>query len=599
MRNSNLALIRSLVSSVILEGFRDDQARLAELYPEHAQDINNLQPKWVAWLSARFGDSPKVEETHPFNDAIVTIVNFAKKDNSLGAKYRDSEQFRNAIDTKFPPEKRQWQSPNDVTTMSVDEMETILSLSERKKQRFDVEESDMGFEGDRIGKVGPWNLWMPTTRENSCKIVGSDPVTLEPKTTWCTARTSGSNLFYNYVGRPGQEITLFYVIRDEPRESSDWLSVGFVNGEPVLDGKRGGVSVDRENDGLTEPSLRSALGSDYSRIMDILTQKNRALGGKHPARQKIADAAKDTNALEYLTKGLSKDEATDLKKLVASEPSLSPEIALLLSGDDDKVVRKQVAKNKRTPPGVLNRLASDKDRGVRVTVANNTSTPPLVLTRLASDKDFVVMSDATRNPNIPIEVLTRLASIPDHVRAVALNTVTPVEILARIASDKDAVARVHVAGNPSTPAEVLTRLASDKGYDVRLSVTNNKNTPPDVLASLASDEEDGVRIYVAHNEKTPPDVLTRLASDEKDTVRAVVAGNKSTPVELLNKLVWSRERNVRNYSRENPSTPIETLMKVAQNPATDKDEREELEKIIRQREATNESLLRNLIRRIV
>jgi hypothetical protein len=573
MRNS-YSLIRSLVSSVILEGFRDDQTRLAELYPEHSSDVNSLQPKWIAWLSARFGDSPKIEETHPFGDAIVTVLNFAKRDSALGAKYRGSEQFRAAVDAQFPPDKRSWQSPNDVTSMTVDEMETILSLSERKKQRFDVDKGDKGFEGDRVGKVGSWNLWMPTTRENSCSIVGSDPVTLKPNTTWCTARTSSSNLFYNYVGRPGTEITLFYIIRDEPREPSDWLSVGFVNGKPVLDGQSGGVSVDRENKGLTQANLRSALGSDYDEIMTILTQKNKALGGKHPARQKIIDAAKSLKALEYLVKGLSKDEAKDLKKLVAKEPDLSPEVALLLSGDDDKGVRMSVANNKNTPPDVLTRLASDEHYDVRMYVAQNPNTPLNILARLASDEDYGVRSNVARNPSTPPEALARLANDVMAIKEiVAQNTNAPPDVLTRLASDKNGYIRSWVACNPSTPADALDRLANDGNQNVRVTVARNPSTPPEALARLASNDVLGTKLIVATNKNTPVDVLIKLASDEDWNVRRSVERNKNTPVDVLRR--------------------------IAQDKTIGQEEREELEKIIRQREETNESLLRSLIRKII
>jgi hypothetical protein len=599
MRNSNLILIRSLVSSVILEGFRDDQARLAELYPEHADEINSLQPKWIGWLSARFGDSPKVEETHPFGDAIVTILNFAKRDSALGAKYRDSEQFRAAVDAKFPPEKRQWQSPNDVTTMSVDEMEMILALSERKKQRFEVDKDAASFEGDRVGKVGPWNLWMPTTRENSCNIVGSDPVTLEPNTTWCTARTSGSNLFYSYVGRPGEEITLFYVIRDEPQNDRDWLSVGFVNGEPVLDGQRGGVSVDRTNDGLTEHSLRSVLGSDYSKIMAVLAQKNEELGGKHPARQKISDAAKSVKALEYLVKGLSKEEADDLKLLVINEPSLSPEVLLLLSGDDATEIRNRVASNKSTPAEAFARLASDKDEEVRIRIAQNEGTPADILTRLASDKVTGVRASVARNTSAPAEALNRLSSDDTRTRMyVADNENTPADILARLASDEVAAVRFYVADNKNAPADILTKLASDVNYDVRASVAKNINTPLKILIKLASDKDDDVRMNVAGNPSTPVKVLASLASDKVPIVRQQLAKNTNTPSETLSKLAYDTG-NISLTAYENPSTPIETLRRIAQDPKTAFWVVDKILDNIKRREATNESLLRSLIRRII
>ena len=140
--------LRALVESVLLEGFKDDQRYLAEKYPDHAQDLEGLHPKWVAWLTARFGERPKAEETHPFEDAIVTIKNFSKKDAGLSIKYADpgTEEkpnvFKPSVDKAFPPEDRSWKSPTDVAQMTVDEMELILGLSERKKESFKTEVSE-------------------------------------------------------------------------------------------------------------------------------------------------------------------------------------------------------------------------------------------------------------------------------------------------------------------------------------------------------------------------------------------------------------------------------------------------------------------------
>ena len=242
MQISELQL-RQLISSLLIEGPEQDRQSLIAKYPDSEDRLRSLPIKFVSWLWDRFGDNARQEEIHPFEDAIVTVVSFATADAAIAAKWKSNEQFKKAVEEAFPG--RRWTTPTDIRTMTVDEMETIFGLHQRKKQRFDVQKEDRSFEGDKVGKVGTWNLWMPTTRENSCKIAGYDPITLQPKTTWCTARTSGSNLFYNYIGGSGQDITLFYVIKDNPKSDDDWLSVGFVNGKPVLKGHYGGLSVNR------------------------------------------------------------------------------------------------------------------------------------------------------------------------------------------------------------------------------------------------------------------------------------------------------------------------------------------------------------------
>ena len=489
--------LRQLIESIVLEeGFKDDLRYLVEKFPDHAADLESLgsKPKWIVWLAARFGEKPSKKETHPFEDAIETIKNFSKKDAAIGEKYRANAQFKSSIDEAFPLDKRSWNTPSDITTMSADEMETILGLSERKKQRIEVNVPEESMESDRVGKVGPWNLWMPTTRERSCKIAQYDPITKNPKTTWCTARMAGSNLFYNYIGRPGADITLFYIIKDEPEEVFDWLSVGFVNGKPSLEGKSGGISVDRDNEGLTSSRLKDILGSDYEQIMNKLGEKNKSLGGKHPARSKIADAAKSLEGLEYLTRGVSAEESTDLKKMVLQQQEISPEVLAVLANEPEFEVRWSVSEDSNTPAGALAALARDRKFRVRRGVARNKSAPAEVLKALARDRKFEVREAVAENSNTPAEALAALARDPEYgVRwEVAENSNTPAEALEALALDPSFSIRTRVAENSNTPVEVLTALARDPEYAVRLSIASNNSTLIEVLEALAGDENSKV-----------------------------------------------------------------------------------------------------------
>jgi len=641
--------LRRLVESVLLEGFKDDQRYLVEKYPDHAQDLSRLQPKWIAWLTARFGESPRVEETHPFEDTIVTVLNFSRKDAAIGEKYRSNAQFRTAIDSRFPTDTRSWNSPADPAAMTVDEMETVLGLSERKKERFKTEVSEEETENDRIGKVGPWNLWMPTTRERSCKIAGYDPVTRKPKTTWCTARMAGSNLFYNYVGRPGTDMTLFYVIKDDPKGDQDWLSVGFVDGKPLLDGKHGSTSVDRANDGLTPAKLQKILGSDHDEIVKTLTDKNRSLGGKHPAREKIASAAKSIEAFKYLTVGLSKDEEIDIVKTVLKEPSISPDVlailaqnpdddvrrdvaisksatpeilaalakdesvevrqmvafnqlsaaeALLALADDPEVaIRTSVAYNRSSPPEALTKLSHDENVRVRDRVAVNTSTPPEALLALADDPDDDVRFAVSYNRSTPPEFLSNLAQRGNEriIRGIAMNASSPPEILTTLARHKDETIRGYVAKNPSTTPEVLAILARDPSESVVIGAAVNPAAPPKILAALSRDESVYVRVSVANNRSTPPEVLDQLA--DNDYTADHVGRNASTSPDTLMKLVKHKSKSTRAGVAFNKNAPIEALKLLLRDrsPNIRKFAADEIAK----RQQLNERRLRQLIRRML
>lgn len=548
MQISELQL-RQLVSSLLIEGPEQDRQSLIAKYPDSEDKLKSLPVKFVSWLQDRFGDDARQEEVHPFEDAIVTVVNFAKADASIGAKWKSNEQFKKSIEEEFP--KRRWAAPTDIKTMTADEMETIIGLSQRKKQRFDVKKEDSSFEDDKIGKVGPWNLWMPTTRENSCKIAQYDPVTMQPKTTWCTARTSGSNLFYNYIGSSGYDITLFYIIKDDPKDSNDWLSLGFLNGKPVLDGKNGGFSVNKNNEGLTRESLQAALGSNFDQIINVLTQKNNQLGGKHPTAKKVEEATKSVEAYEELVRGLSDQEKTeltlnmlknykksvsqdllaklsdskntDIKHAVASNTNLSLETILKLANHDDPYVRYDIVYNSSTPSEVLAKMADDDVDFVREAVARNKSTPIDTLTKLAKDKELRVRLKLLDNPSITAKLLTLLSkdrSI-EMKRKVAQNELTPSEALMRLANDKDLSTRMLAAGNPSLSQDFLAKLANSDDYKIRINVAQNTSASQELLNTLMKDVDPGVRWNAKENLKKrglQESLLRRIIRDVYNTL---------------------------------------------------------------------------------
>lgn len=607
------ALTRSIIfKSLLFEGFKDDQRYLIEKYPQEQSKLSQLQPKWIGWLISRFGENPKFAETHPFEDALVTIQNFAKKDVAVGDKYKSNAQFKTEIDNRFPPQTRRWQSPSDTTYMNVDEMEAVIGVSERKKERFKSEVSEEEMESDRVGKVGPWNLWLPTTKERSCKIAQYDPLTRAPKTTWCTARMAGSNLFYNYVGRPGSEITLFYIIKDNPSLANDWLSVGFVNGNPALGGQYGGVSVNRDNSGLTSNKLKLAFEKDYDQIMLALSDKNKSLGGKHPAREKIVAAAKSVEALRYLTSGLSQSEANEIIIVVLKEPKVSAEVLAVFAQNKDDYVRWQVATNVNTSADTLTSLVRDTHEPVRTAIVQNINTPVTTLIDLIGDKNLYVRIEianslkipedslvimakdesqkvrgaVAKNPNIPVSTLIDLSKdVNEYVRyAVTQNPKTSEFVLKSLAKDLDLNVRQGVAKNPKTPDSVITDFIADKDANIRRSVALHTGTSTANLTTLAGDITTFVRTAVAENPQTPAAVLTTMATDANDEVRGKVAGNKNTPIKALADLAKDENVKIMYNVAGNNNVTIEILTKIIESEA------------IRKNDAFSDWLLSQIIR---
>lgn len=160
-----------------------DKASLQAGYPDLSHEIDLLPTKYGRWVEDRFLSPIRRTEIHPLQDVLPTLRAYHKAEASIAQKYKENKAFKKDLDASFPQHK--WSSPTDITHLTADDMEVILGLSQRGKQRFEVSE-DVDVSQDFVGKFGVWNLWMPTTRENSVIIAGRDPTTYKPCTTWCT-----------------------------------------------------------------------------------------------------------------------------------------------------------------------------------------------------------------------------------------------------------------------------------------------------------------------------------------------------------------------------------------------------------------------------
>lgn len=551
--------IRALVESVLLEGIEDDlRQNLLALHPElsSSEEFKKIPVRGLEWLVTRFGKRPSRKETHPVGDTLHTIAEYfeGNKDKSLETKYLAPAQtgrynvFQDAVDRRFPPDSRAWKSPADTLNMTADDMETVLTLATGNKGKIVVNVSEEEMESDRVGKVGPWNLWMPSTRERSCAIAQFDPVTRQPKTTWCTARMAGSNLFYNYIGHPGSEMTLFYIIRDDPSETEHWLSLGFINGKPQLDGKDGMMSVDRDNKGLTSARYRAILGADHDRIMQILQAKSDSLGGVHPAREKIKMGARSLKGLRYLLQGLNDEEAKEMKRMVSHSEEASEEVLKFLSEDDDNMIKGAVAANKKTPESVLRELAENAPLSVKEAIAANEKTPGDVLSSFITSESL--RSTIAFNPSTPEDTLIELyedyRSYTEIKMALAKNVSTPRHILDALADYRfDGYIQAAAVLNPNTDPNTRRRVAAGGGSIVRHTLSYSGTTPPDVLEILSTDREERIRSNVAEHNNTPAEVLRKMAeSDPSGEVRFYAKQNLDQKSKVVSE-AWIR-RFIRN-----------------------------------------------------
>jgi hypothetical protein len=286
-------------------------------------DLTNLNEDYLLWLNMRYIESKHKpgEIVHPIEEAIETLGKFS----SIQQKYDTSIEFKNKVN------EAGYKDISSIKDLTLDDMESIIALN---TSGLTVRVDGVKIKGEEfLGKFGEWNLWLPHTKETSVKIVGYDK-NYNPKTTWCTARTKGSNLFYNYIGRKDIPVFLFYIIKDNPEKTEDWLSIGYVSSRdrlvPDFSGRDGGLSVNRDNKGLKEESYAEILGEEWVLIKSRIESEieKYSISGAYgktyisPARSIIEGLAKSLEEFKKELKPKSNEEKEDFAKVILdSNPS--------------------------------------------------------------------------------------------------------------------------------------------------------------------------------------------------------------------------------------------------------------------------------------
>jgi len=569
--------LRSLIRDVLLEGYREDVEQLKLQLEGDAESIATLAafpPDWVAWISNRY-----IRQTYPHSDTLKDVLpvlrKFYQKYKLILQTYKDSANFRSDIDALRDSvragvgSKEIWESPAEFKTMSSSSMDSILALHGRHKERGLVDRRSEAWKSDKIGQFGPWALYFPTNQQNSINIAGADPVTLKGHTTWCTARTAGSNLFYNYAGRG---IMLFYAIDEskQPTDPKGRISLGFARGKLHTRGDDGGITVDAANRGLKMPDLERIFGGHLGPILSAAESVIQRHGGSHPAKAELEAAAADPAKFAKMLRGLSDEEAGDLAGGIMRHAPTA-EVVEAAARHKSVPVRVLVASNKNAPPSMLEHLAGDPNEGIRYEVACNRSTPPSVLKKLAGDSDALIRWNVAAHKKTPTPALEKLAGDPNVGirRSVAVHKKTSPSALERLAGDDRSDVRAAVASNQNIPAAVLVKMAQDVSEHVRGEVAKRRSLPLSVLAQLASDRSATVRAAAASNQSMPSSALERLAGDPDAAIRCTAAGNSRTPSSALARLASDPDGDVRLFVARNLSTPVAALEKLQQSRNVD------------------------------
>jgi len=322
-RESLKASLPDNINDVLKNSEIEDLRKSLKLAGLPEESINQLNKEGLNWFKERYVDKTRKEIIHPILEALNPVLFcLANKDSIV-----------NFLSDLEVSDHLNINQSDVLLNLSLDDIvklnSAFRSSKEGNQKQTSIDTTNViPDEKEFIAKVGDWNIWLPHTQETSAKIAGYDPVTKEPLTTWCTARTKGSNLYYNYVGKVNPshfgysrrsldrdpDLYLYYIIKDNPRLDTDWLSIAVLSGgnkiEPIFNGKDGGVTIDRANIGLTKDNFYKIVGDAAAdNILNIIIEKTKEYGENHPAtesiRELITDVSKFKRAL--LTKGASEE----------------------------------------------------------------------------------------------------------------------------------------------------------------------------------------------------------------------------------------------------------------------------------------------------
>lgn len=297
-------------------------------------ELDGVKLSDMAWIKARRGDK-EIAEVAEY------VIKF--REDSVQKKLKD-----NGYDTNLS--KKNPKHTFEYLKKMIDMIDQA-SESDKKYDEIIKDPSQVEF----IGKVGSWEVLMPKTQRGSisCDISGED-------TTWCTTKKDGQNLFYSYVGRTVTDITLFYVM-DYTRtpkmgkgksgeilcikDCDARLAIGWDQNGIRLDGKRGGLSVNAGNEGLTltgEDSSSDSIiasifdSSEWKEIEQLMNDAWESIdkGRLHPAKEMLQKAAGNLILLKQLTKDYKKEEKKDFFKMILDQESISHDVEMFLIDQD-------------------------------------------------------------------------------------------------------------------------------------------------------------------------------------------------------------------------------------------------------------------------
>tara|TARA_B100001094_G_scaffold333431_1_gene412118 strand:+ start:3959 stop:7108 length:3150 start_codon:yes stop_codon:yes gene_type:complete len=563
---------------------------LSKKHPSLTDKLKEVNDRSLSWLMSRYGDRVEFEPDHPIEQAINTLLRYQGRVKGLRQKFDENVEYKNL----FKNIGSDAINPSDIMNLSVNDMEMAIGLADRPRGIHTV--IPKGYKPKEfLGQFGPWKLWLPNTRADSIAIAKYDKYSMKPDTDWCTARTFGNNLFYNYTTAG---TFLFYAIKDGATKDnlSDYQSIGARIG--ILYGGDGTETVDGDNKGMTEESHQALFGDNYTaKIYAAITNRIQSSKGFHPAEKLLDRAAHgDEAAYEDLRVGASKGDLEDL------EISINDRRGDIARDTEDK--------------NLLGLFLNNKSEDIRASVAENPNISSDMMKKIIENDSFYVMIGLSKNDIIyypeNMDILETLSDIDSAknqyaeqiITNISKNTETPFSIIKKLFTRKDLSGSTHfirnnknypnhigelfvllenmsekydtlfaknileaMLANQRTTSEAINKiyyLSLEEFLDVDSSlILKNKNTSSDILKtvyfSLDRDDISNLNIIINHPSATP-ELLEKVKSKAGLLWLVEEAKDLTVPIKRLEELSESDNFQILEALSKNPSAYTEGIL---------------------------------------
>ncbi|MEW2132906.1 PE-PGRS family protein [Streptomyces sp. NPDC005435] len=271
-----------------------------------------------------------------------------------------------------------------------------------------------------------------------------------------------------------------------------------------------------------------------------------------------------------LAEHLARHTDVDLRRALAGNPCLDPDLVALLAEDPDAGVRYTIA---RRPD-----LTEEQRAGIRYDFDPDTYYRTLdwvmalhddhrAMRRLAASSHPLVRRSVARARRLPPDVVALLARDEDRVVQLFLAEScddAPADMLLRVwqwwTGSLSAPDRPH--GHPNFPRRGLLRHAADPNPRMRQLALDDPESTAELVEEFSRDTDDEVRYRAAKDPRLTPASAVRLLDDPDRSVRHAAACHPLLPARVLIRLL--RDTGTAQVAAAHPALPVPVMEQMLQ-----------------------------------